>query len=75
MSSLWVLFIAFIILSFALFVRYFADEVLDEEHHFIPVVVAFLIAYAVAAIAIGLLNPLDLLPGTGPSPTILSLPF
>lgn len=75
MSSFWVIAIAFVVMGAALLFKYLAEEILDEEHHFIAILIGFFVIYVTAAVAIGMLNPLDLLPGTTPEPTILSLPL
>jgi drug/metabolite transporter (DMT)-like permease len=75
MSPFWILIAAAIVMAAALLIKYLGEEVLDEEHHFISMIMGFFVIYVTAAVAIGMLNPLDLLPGTSPEPTILSLPF
>ncbi len=68
----WGILIALFVLGLAYLIKHFLAEVIEEEHVFLMIIGAFLTVYAIAAIAIGSLNPLSLIssPVFADQPTI-----
>ena len=58
MAIPWNLIIAAAILAFALLIKHFFAETLEEEQPFVYLVIAFLIAYIVGALAMSFLDPM-----------------
>ncbi|MFZ2803902.1 MAG: hypothetical protein WA001_01640 [Patescibacteria group bacterium] len=53
----WAVIIAIGLLGFALLIKYFFDDILEEDNGFFILVFAFFVVYAGAALAVGSLNP------------------
>lgn len=58
----WTLLVASIILLFALLIKHLFEGVIEDEHTFLGIIGIFLLCYIAAAVAIGTLDPLRLLP-------------
>jgi hypothetical protein len=75
MSFPWGIPISLMVLGLAYLMKHVGEEVLEEPHLFWRGVIFFFVVYVIAAFAVGTLNPLELIPGTSPAPTLISLPF
>lgn len=51
--------IAAVILAFALLIKHYLAETIEEEKNFQFLIAGFLLAYIVAAVAMSFFNPLD----------------
>jgi hypothetical protein len=54
----WAVVISLGVLCLAFLIRYLAVEVIEDENHFVWIILFFFIAYAGAALAVGSLNPI-----------------
>lgn len=61
MSIPWGILISLIVVLFAVLIKYIFSEVLEDEHVFLGVIGIFLAIYIAAAVAVGALNPLQLI--------------
>lgn len=53
----WGILIALTVLGLALLIQHFANEVVEEDHHFWGILFVFLVIYVAAAFGIGYVSP------------------
>ena len=59
----WAIIISLGVLGLAYLIKHFVLEVIEEENIFLTIIAIFFVIYAIAAIAVGSLNPLHLTGG------------
>ena len=56
----WAILISLVVVGIAYFIKEFLDGVIEDEHHFIYIILGFLVLYIGAAFLVGSLNPVTI---------------